>query len=151
MTTEELKRKLRDEISEREREIDNLREQLSEIYMKEAGDFSNSYVKYIDDGGKYHFMRVDYQDVAYPSACLILGGSILRLDADPLDEDFTAYDIDNVSYENYAEVHVMPIVFKENGVAKVTRITKEDYETAVERCLGSIRENALMFQHPESQ
>ena len=151
MNTEKQKKKLEDKISEHYRQIDNLSTQLNDIYLSEAGDFTGSYVKYNDGNGNFRFMRVDHQDISYGSHTLILSGPMLSLDVDPLEEDFSVYDVSAVSYQDYTDIYLLPFVFKGTGEASITMIDREDFDLVVERCFSSMRKNIYDITYPEGQ
>ena len=151
MNTEEQKKKIADEISDHYKEIDKLNSHLNDIYLAEAGDFTGSYVKYLDGNGNYRFIRVDHQDISYAGHTLILSGPMLSLDVDPLEEDFSEYDISSATYQDYADIYLLPIVLKGTGNASITKIDKEDFELAVERFISSVKKNISGVEYPDGQ
>jgi len=137
MDTKEKVEKLRKEICDHYEKIDECSKKISELCLKDAGDFTGQYVV-ITTMENFVYMRVDQQDFAPQTTNLVFYGPAIILDEDPFDEDFCDEDLSSVRLEDRHTQYICVSYVREGELHK---ITKERFDSVFQLAINAIRKN----------
>lgn len=128
---------LQAEIGKHYKKIDEYSSKISELYLKDAGDFTGQYVV-ITTPEDFVYMRVDQQDFAPQTTNLVFYGPAIILDEDPFDEDFCDEDLSSVRLEDRHTQYIYVSYVRDGELHK---ITKERFESVFQLAIDAMKKN----------
>ena len=128
------------EINKHEKEILKLEDEINVLFIENAGDFTNSYVKYFD-GSKYKFLFVEHQCSAVQAEkhALCLDGPMITLYDDPLSGELGEDGTVVGEYDEDGFIVVPGKVLQGLGVGAIKKISKVEMDQVINAWTKSMK------------
>ena len=145
MTTEQGKKikDLREEVYSLQKQINEKEAEIDRVLIETASNFEDSYVEFYN-GEEYIFMKVERQIIRDSGIKINLQGPAIRLDDNPLDEDYDMGDgIAIASYDVSDGFSFGPKVLEGHTVEQIRKISKEDMALVLDHYIDTIKKNLI--------
>ena len=133
-------KELKGQLHELNVKVFECQQEIERIYVDENLSFDGEFIKYFDgEEGCFVFMFVDRSKVSQDGTEVKLYGNSFKLDDDPL----TSEEFDYIAWGEFNEasdITVSSTVLAGVGYSEITKISKEDFEAALDMWHRTMKE-----------
>ena len=134
---------LKEDIRVLQIQINEKMEEIDRTFVEAGADFENSYVEFYN-GEEYVFMRVERQIIRSGGCVINLKGPSIRLNTNPLDEDYEEGDgFDWGSYDETDDFSFGPQVLQGLTIESIHKITKKDMTFVLDYYMNTLKKNLI--------
>lgn len=133
--------KLRKEIHELSVQEYEKQQQIDQLVVQDAGDYTGKFVKFYDGNtGEYIFMKVENQKQATSGMFIVFYGPAVVMDTDPLTRE---EEVENFEYFQEHSLVVNEAVFRGTSISVLEEINRDDFLSVFEIWHSTVKDEML--------